>query len=325
MKIVPYPKKIKKTLVLSTKCFVGCRSRHRCGYDSKPILLFVMHCNRLNMQGFVVGYSSAAHNKPTTLSPVAVRVLGMLGLFGGGYWLGKQFVGDSVDGDSNLVITDKSYFDISINDQPMGRIVFGLYGETQPRTVKNFLSLCASQPGYHNSIFHRVIPGFMIQGGDFTHGNGTGGKSIFGDRFDDEDLSVRHTGPGTLSMANAGPNTNGSQFFICTAETPWLDGKHVVFGRVLEGMDVVDKIAEQGTPSGQPQTKIRITQAGVVPIESENTKDKVDHLKERLISLETIEQDLKTKKQQLSSPMYEELMRDITAEKKRVKALLNDI
>ncbi|KAF8716029.1 hypothetical protein AX14_012490 [Amanita brunnescens Koide BX004] len=158
------------------------------------------------------------------------------------------------------------YFDITIDGKPAGRIVFKLYDEVVPKTAKNFRELATGQHGYgyQGSSFHRIIPSFMLQGGDFTRGNGTGGKSIYGEKFADENFQLKHHKPGLLSMANAGKNTNGSQFFITTVVTSWLDGAHVVFGEVVEGMDIVKKVESLGSASGSPKSTITIAKSGVI-------------------------------------------------------------
>jgi cyclophilin family peptidyl-prolyl cis-trans isomerase len=156
------------------------------------------------------------------------------------------------------------FFDITIGGDPAGRITFVLYDEVVPKTAENFRQLCTGEPGfgYKGSGFHRIITDFMCQGGDFTNQNGTGGKSIYGDKFPDENFTLKHTEPGLLSMANAGPNTNGSQFFITTVVTSWLDDKHTVFGKVVDGLDVVKAMEAVGSQSGATSADVVIADCG---------------------------------------------------------------
>lgn len=162
----------------------------------------------------------------------------------------------------------KATMQIRTGDEPAGTVEVELFADVVPKTTANFLALCSGEKGedmrYAGSPFHRIIPGFMIQGGDFTNGNGTGGKSIYGDRFEDENFDLKHDQAGLLSMANAGPNTNGSQFFITVAATPWLNGKHVVFGKVTDGMDVVRAMEAQGSRSGRTKEPVVLEECQVL-------------------------------------------------------------
>lgn len=159
----------------------------------------------------------------------------------------------------------KTFMEISINGEYIGKIIFELFSDVVPKTARNFIELCKGfkKYGYKGSSFHRLIPGFMLQGGDFTNGDGTGGVSIYGRHFEDENFEIKHQSEGLLSMANAGPGTNGSQFFITLDATPHLNGKHVVFGRVIQGMDIVRKIESYGSPDGKPQANVMVENCGM--------------------------------------------------------------
>jgi peptidylprolyl isomerase len=167
----------------------------------------------------------------------------------------------------------KVFFDILIGKMKAGRIVMELFADATPKTAENFRALCTGEKGignagkplhYKGSTFHRIIPNFMCQGGDFTRGNGTGGESIYGAKFADENFKLKHTGPGVLSMANSGPNTTGSQFFICTENTSWLDGKHVVFGKVVDGYGVVQEMEKVGSNSGTTKETVIVEDCGQI-------------------------------------------------------------
>lgn len=190
---------------------------------------------------------------------------------------------DDVPVSPQAPITSKVYFDVTIDNHYAGRIIMGLHGSVVPHTVRNFQSLCegyntstGNELSYEASPFHRIIPQFMIQGGDITHYNGYGGMSIYGPKFQDENFTLKHTGKGILSMANAGPNTNSSQFFICTTKTPHLDGRHTVFGVVLEGWDVVRRMERCGTSNGKPKEKVMIVKSGVCTDNNDNDDNSKD-------------------------------------------------
>ena len=174
-----------------------------------------------------------------------------------------------MEGQRNPIV----FFDISIANRPAGRIEMILRSDVVPRTCENFRCLCTGEKStptkklwFKHSTFHRVIPSFMIHGGDFIEGNGIGGESIFGPTFTDENFILKHSGPGLLSMANSGVNSNSSQFFITCAETPWLDGSHVVFGAVSNGMEVVRQIEKVGSETGRTSRQVLITNCGEIQI-----------------------------------------------------------
>jgi len=167
-------------------------------------------------------------------------------------------------------VTEEATFDITIGGQPSGLIKIALFGNTVPKTVRNFATICAegiNGKTYAGSAFHRVIKNFMIQGGDIIRGDGTGSASIYGGKFDDENFNIKHTGPGFLSMANSGPNTNGCQFFITAVATPWLDGHHVVFGKVVDGLSLVKTIEGSATGSNdRPVNAVVINKCSVAQV-----------------------------------------------------------
>lgn len=171
---------------------------------------------------------------------------------------------------ADLTVTQKVFFDVSIGNEDVGRIVIGLFGKIVPKTVGNFATLADGSKGYgyEGTVFHRVIEGFMIQGGDFAKRDGTGSESIYGGFFADENFDLKHIGPGWVSMANKGKDTNGSQFFITVVDTPWLDDRHTVFGKVLEGMDVVRAIEKVPTNSADgPTSDCLIVKSGTIPVD----------------------------------------------------------
>lgn len=205
--------------------------------------------------------------------PAGLALAASLPAVGGAYWFTTSRT--VFGGVKAAAALPKVFMDIKADDKDMGRIIMELRPDVVPKTAENFRQLCTGEAGfgYKNTSFHRIIPDFMCQGGDMTHGDGRGGKSIYGNKFKDENFKLRHLGPGTLSMANAGPNTNGSQFFLCTVKTAWLDGAHVVFGTVIEGMDVVKKMEALGSRNGKTRAKVWVADCGEVTEEAQAAEE----------------------------------------------------
>lgn len=242
----------------------------------------VVHTKNRFVGKFSTGSSNGGGTGPTIRQLATFAVVGTA-TFGLIFIVRELMVDDDDDEDNadngpvppQAKITSKVFFDITVDGHAIGRIVMGLYGDVVPKTALNFQTLCEGNKdsmgqklSYVGTPFHRIIPGFMCQSGDITNHNGFGGLSIYGTRFEDENFILKHTGGGVLSMANAGRNTNGSQFFICTRKTSHLDNKHVVFGTVLEGYNVVKQMEACGRRNGTPFKKVVIAGAGILPLDS---------------------------------------------------------
>ncbi|KAJ1693091.1 hypothetical protein LUZ63_009789 [Rhynchospora breviuscula] len=210
--------------------------------------------------------------KKTTFQKTVAALL-LLGIFCIVFLISRRDRNVSIE--NVPTITHRVYLDVDIDGQHLGRIVIGLYGDAVPKTAENFRALCTGGKGngttgkplhYKGTPFHRIIPGFMIQGGDILRGDGKGSESIYGGKFPDENFIIKHSHAGVVSMANSGPDSNGSQFFITTIKTSWLDGEHVAFGRVIHGMDTVFAIeGGAGTYNGKPRKKVVIVDSGELP------------------------------------------------------------